>query len=125
MSEMDEIAALFEDYANGYDDFDADAIADCFAFPATIWQFAKGNVFADREELLENIEALLEVFDREGIVHSSFEILAKAISGPSALMTLSWRQEREDGDPALAFICHYCLLRSEEGWRIGMIVNEH
>lgn len=120
----DEIAALFENYAAGFDDFDADAVAGCFAYPCTIRQFGKDNVFADREELLENIEALLSVYENEEIVHSAFEIGALRIEGASASARLTWRQEREDGEAALEFSCRYALIDSPEGWRIATIFNE-
>jgi hypothetical protein len=120
----DDILALFQDYANGFNDFDAEAVADCFAYPVTIWQLGKGNVFADREELLENIAALLDVLAHEEVVHSEFEILNCSISGPTAQATLSWRQVREDGDPALAFICHYMLVRNHDDLLIALVVNE-
>ncbi len=120
----DDIASLFEDYPAGFDEFDAEEIADAFTFPCIIWQFGKGNVFADRHELMENIEALLDVFEREEIVHSTFQVLALSVSGPIAMATLSWRQEREDGDVALAFVCHYALMKGQEGWGIIQVVNE-
>lgn len=124
MMDFNAVNDLFLDYANGFDDFDAEAIADCFVFPVTIWQFGKGNVFADRDELYENIEVLFEVYQREQIVHSEFEILNHAISGPMALATLTWRQERESGEVALAFICHYALMRLGEELRLALVVNE-
>ncbi len=118
------IKELFQDYADGFDDFDSDAIADCFAYPTTIWQLGKGNVFADRDELMENIDALLSVFESEEIAHSVFEVLSHAVSGPTALVALSWHQERENGEVALAFICHYTLLHTPDGLRIAMVANE-
>jgi len=120
----DEITALFEEYAAGFDDFDAEAVADCFAYPCTIWQFGRGNVFADREELLENIEALLGVYEREDIVHSTFEVAALNAAEGAALASLTWSQEREDGEVALAFGCRYALMDGPDGWRIATVFNE-
>jgi hypothetical protein len=122
--EEDEIVDLFTAYAGGFDDFDAEAVAECFAYPCTIWQFGKGNVFADSEELLENIEALLAVYEREEIVHSAFEIREKLLTGTIALVTLDWTQEREDGEAALEFTCHYALMEGPEGWAIATVFNE-
>ncbi|MCQ8782320.1 DUF4440 domain-containing protein [Mangrovibrevibacter kandeliae] len=120
-----EIEALFERYAEGFDDFDADAIADCFAFPVTIWQSGRGNVFMDRDELLENIHALLSVFESEEIVHSAFEAKSTALTGEAAFVALAWRQEREDGEAALEFTCRYTLLREPGGdWRLALLVND-
>jgi hypothetical protein len=121
------VEAVFQSYAEGFDDFDADRILACFAFPATIWQ---GNVFTDAEDLAENVDALLDVFEREEIVRSSYSVLETVLSGPAAFVTLAWRQDREDGEAALEFTCHYTLHREhwdtdEPGdWRIVLAVNE-
>ncbi len=107
----DEVMGLFTDYAEGFDDFDCDAVAACFAFPATLWQGGRGNSFADEDELLENIEALLDVFEREEIVHTRFDILELTGGVESANAVLRWRHERADGDVALEFSCRYLLVR--------------
>jgi ketosteroid isomerase-like protein len=120
----DEITTLFEEYAAGFDDFEAEAVADCFAYPCTIWQLGAGNVFHDREELLENIEALLNVYETEDIVHSAFEVTSLQASGGTALASLSWRQEREDGEAAMEFVCRYALIEGPDGWRIATVFNE-
>lgn len=118
------ITDLFEDYRSAYDDYDAESLADCFAYPCTIWQLGKGNVFADEEELLENIEALFAVLEREEIVSTQYEIVNQSVSGDTAYASVTWRQSRADGDVALAFTCHYLLIRDEEDWVIATIVNE-
>jgi len=120
----DDILALMETYAAGFDDFDAEAVADCFTYPCIIWQLGRANVFTDREELLENIEALLGVYETEDIVHSAFEAKSVAGSGTAALASISWRQEREDGEAAMEFACHYALVETAEGWRIAAVFNE-
>ena len=118
------IAALFEDYRAGFNDFDAETILDCFAFPATIWQFGKGYVFQDEEELAENIDMLLAAVDKEGVTYSEYATVACHISGTAALVTLDWNQQGEDGDTVLAFTCHYHLIRDDDEWLISTIVNE-
>ena len=117
------IRELFDTYAAGFDDFDAEAIAGLFAYPAVIWQFDRGNMFESDEDLIENIEALLKVLDTEGVVHSVFETGSLSISGPTALVAVSWAQQRGDGDVALAFTCHYHLVNIDEEWLIASIFN--
>ncbi|MDJ0933455.1 nuclear transport factor 2 family protein [Breoghania sp.] len=119
------IRELFATYASGFNDFDADAIADLFAYPVVIWQFDRGNMFEDDEELLENIEALLAVLDKEAVVHSDYEVQALSVSGPTALASVFWKQQREDGEVALAFTCHYHLVNIEGEWLIASIFNEN
>ncbi len=109
-----DLLALFERYAGGFDDFDEEAVANCFAYPTTIWQNGRGNVFNDADELIENIEALFDVFEAEEIVRSTFTVTDWRASGDSAWAVLFWRQEREDGEAALAFECRYALIRAAE-----------
>ena len=120
------IETLFERYAAGFDDFDVNAITDCFRFPVTIWQSGRGNVFNDAEDLAENVEALLAVFESEEIVQSRFEIVEAAGDEGAAFAVLDWRQERDDGEAALEFRCRYALVRDErdEGWLIALAVND-
>ncbi|PTW62103.1 SnoaL-like protein [Breoghania corrubedonensis] len=119
------IRELFATYAAAFDDFDADAIADLFAYPVVIWQFDRGNMFEDDEDLMENIDALLKVLDSEGVVQSDHEVNALSVSGPTALASVSWRQKRADGEVALAFTCHYHLVNIEDEWLIASIFNEN
>ncbi len=123
-SEPAPLTDLFDDYAAAYDDYDAESLADCFAYPCTIWQLGKGNVFSDQEDLLENIEALLQVLEREEIVSTRYEVLGESVSGDTAYATVKWDQARSDGEVALSFVCHYLLIRDEEDWVIATIVNE-
>jgi len=118
------IAALFDDYKGGFDDYDADRICDCFTLPVVIWQFEKGHVFADDEELMENIQALLSALDKEGIVQSEFHVSSSHISGTAALVTLDWQQSNADGEIVMDFTCHYHLVQDGADWAIAMVVNE-
>ncbi len=118
------IAELFETYRAGFDDYDADAIAACFAYPAVIWQFGKGNVFADEEELLENVDKLLDALEKEEVVRSDFVVLSAHVSGDTALVSLDWTQSSGTDEAVLEFTCHYHLILDDEDWRIAMIVNE-
>ena len=118
------IAALFEDYLAGFNDFDPEQVCDCFALPTTIWQHDRGYVFHDEDELMENIEALLEALDKEGVRLSSFQVSASHISGTTAMVSLDWQQEDADGEPVFEFTCHYHLMFDGEAWSIVMIINE-
>jgi len=121
--DTDAALSLFEAYAAGLDDYDAQAIIACFAFPATIWQFGKGYVFEDAEELRENIDKLLDAFEEAGIVRSVFEIEDESPLSES-FWTLRWEQEVADGEVVHAFSCHYFLVEAEDGTlKIASIAN--
>lgn len=119
-----DVDALFDAYRDGFDDLDADAIADCFAFPVTIWQFGKGNVFQDADDLMDNIEALLDMLGKEEVVASDYTIAACEIASSAAFVNVEWVQSRADGEEAWRFICHYTLVADSDGVPvIAMIVN--
>ena len=118
------IRSIFADYGAGFDDADATAITDLFAWPATIWQFGEGHVFADSEDLEENVEALIDVFDDAGIVLTLPEIREIRIVGTAAFAHVAWRQEDEGGEALHEFACSYMLVERDGEWRIATVVNE-
>ncbi len=120
------IESLFRSYAEGFDDLDLPRVLDCFAYPVTIWQLGKGTVFADADELAENVDALFEVFESEEISHSDFTVLEATSSGNAAFVALDWRQERSDGEVAMEFRCRYALRRNDLSghWLIALVINE-
>jgi uncharacterized protein (TIGR02246 family) len=124
--EKDEAAirALFQTYGAAFDDADAEAVAELFAFPAVIWQLGEGHVFEDAEDLSENIEALFEVFDEAGIVLTTPEVRDIRIGGVAAFATVFWRQEDEAGESLHEFTCHYMLVRDDGAWRLATVYNE-
>lgn len=120
----DDIRALFERYAEGFDDADASAVVACFAWPATIWQFGTGHVFEDADELAENVEMLIAVFDEAGIVLTHPQVQAIKVAGEAAFASLLWRQEDDQGEVVHSFTCQYLLVHEGGVWRIATIVNE-
>ncbi|MEP1441623.1 MAG: nuclear transport factor 2 family protein [Hyphomicrobiales bacterium] len=122
--DSNDIATLFQDYADGMNDMDAEAIADLFAYPVTIWQLGQGYVFEDADDLIENIETLLNAYDQAGITYSEPEIGPTHVTKAAAFATISWRQEDETGEVIHAFHCDYTLVKKHSDWLIANIVNE-
>lgn len=126
MSEFDpeaEIETLIDSYAAGINDHDIDAVLDCFAYPAVIWQFGKGHVFADAEEMAENVRAVLKLYDQAGAVLSTPTITEVSVHGETAIVTVEWDQEDTDGEAVFDFACHYHLVLDGPEWRIAMLTN--
>lgn len=119
-----EIRALFAAYGAGFDDADVDVVTSLFAWPATIWQFGKGHVFADANELAENVEALIDVFDETGIKSTIPEVREVSVAGAAAFAHVLWRQMEDSGDVLHHFTCQYLLVNENREWRIATIVNE-
>ncbi len=119
------ILALFEEYRAGFEDYDKDVISQCFAYPNIIWQFGKGNVFVDAEDLTENIVKLLDALDQEGVVRSEFEVLSEHVSGEAAMISLAWSQLNDADEVVFEFICHYQMHHIDGKWLIVSVVNEN
>lgn len=118
------LSELFDSYADGYEDYDPAAIVDCFAFPCVVWQLEEGHVFSNKSELIENIEALLDVHREHYITSSIYEVVSSHISGSTASISLDWQQEDDEGEVVFDFTCHYLLINIEGTWKIASIVNE-
>ena len=119
-----EVRDLFAAYGAGFDDADVSAVADLFAWPATIWQFGEGHVFEEPDDLAENVEALMDVFNEAGIILTTPAVRDVRVAGAAAFASVDWRQEDEAGEALHEFTCHYALIRSNGGWRIATVVNE-
>jgi ketosteroid isomerase-like protein len=119
-----DIRALFTAYAAGFDDADAEAVTALFAYPATIWQLGEGHVFDDADDLAENVEALIDVFEEAGIVVTTAEVREVRIAGSAAVASVDWRQEDSSGEALHEFTCRYMLLHQDDAWRIATVVNE-
>lgn len=122
--DSNDIPDVFQDYADAMNDMDAEAIADLFAYPVTIWQLGRGYVFDDKEDLIENIETLLDVFEEAGVIYSEPEIGPVHVTKAAAFATVSWRQQDEIGEVIHAFHCDYTLVKKYSDWLITMVVNE-
>jgi hypothetical protein len=118
------IRALFAAYGASFTDADGEEVTKLFAWPTTIWQFGKGHVFEDADELGENVEALIDVFDEAGIKTTTPEVKEIRIAGAAAFADVIWRQRDDAGELLHEFSCQYLLLSEEGFWRIATIVNE-
>lgn len=119
-----QIRELFAAYGAGFDDADVSAVADLFAWPATIWQFGEGHVFDEPDDLAENVEALMDIFDEAGIVLTTPAVRDVRVAGAASFASVDWRQEDEAGEALHEFTCHYALVKCDGGWRIATVVNE-
>ena len=119
-----DIRTLFSAYAAGFDDADAGVVTALFAYPATIWQLGEGHVFDDAEDLSENIEALIDVFEEAGIVLTTPDVREVREAGGTAFASVLWRQEDDTGEVLHEFACHYLLIDRDGAWRIATVVNE-
>jgi ketosteroid isomerase-like protein len=119
-----DIRALFAAYGEAFDDSAPESVTDLFAYPAIIWQLGDGHVFDDAEELAENVEALMDVFEQAGIVVTIPEVRDLRTAGQTAFAAVAWRQEDAGGEVLHEFACQYLLLLRDATWRIATVVNE-
>ena len=106
-----DICALFAAYGAGFDDANPAAVTALFAWPATIWQFGKGHIFVDADELSENIEALIDVFDEAGIKTMTPDVKEIRVAGAAAFAHVLWRQRDDAGELLHEFTCQYLIVR--------------
>lgn len=118
------VGEIFAAYAAGLDDFDRDQLLDLFQFPCVIWQFAKGHVFEDEDELAENVDALFKVFEREGIAQSVPDVKEVAVIGPRAVAEVDWTHHDAAGEAVFAFTIGYFLVKDSGEWFISTVVND-
>ena len=122
--DSNDIADLFQDYADAMNDMDAEAVADLFTFPVIIWQLGKGYVFDDADDLIENVETLLDVFEEAGVIYSEPQVGPVHVTKTAAFASVSWRQQDEIGEVIHSYHCDYTLIRYKGSWLICHIVNE-
>ena len=118
------IHALFAAYGAGFTDANVEAVLALFAWPVTIWQFGKGHIFANADELAENVEALIDVFDEAGIKSTTPEMIEVRVAGDAAFADVLWRQRDDPGEVLHVFACQYLLICEAGAWRIATIVNK-
>ena len=124
MNDQDDIKALFAAYGECFDDADEERLTSLFTYPATIWQFGKGHVFEDEDELGENAGALFDAFDEAGVNVTTPTVRHIEVRGASAMADVSWQQTDADGEVIHAFACQYFLLKQDAEWFIAAINNE-
>lgn len=122
--DSNDIADLFQDYADAMNDVDAEGVADLFAYPVLIWQLDQGYVFDEEEDLIENIETLLDVFEEAGVIYSEPQIGPVHVTKTAAFASVSWRQQDDIGEIIHTYRCDYTLVKNNGKWAISMIVNE-
>ena len=121
----DDVLAVFAAYAAAFDDADAATVTDLFAYPATLWQFGRGHVFEDADDLLGNVEKLIDALDAEGVVVTTPEILALETAGAAAFARVSWTHADDTGEALMGFTASYLLVRTPGApFRIAAVWNE-
>ncbi len=118
------VEEIFRAYGAGLDDFDRDQLLDLFQFPCVIWQFGKGHVFEDEDELAENVDALLTVFEREGIHQSVPTVKEVAVTGARAVAEVDWTHLDAAGEEVFAFSIGYFLVKESGEWFIATVIND-
>lgn len=111
-------------YGAGLDDFDSDRILDLFQFPLVIWQFGKGHVFEDEDDLAENVDALFKVFEREKVAQSVPTVRECVVTGDRALAEVDWEHLDATGEPVFGFSIGYFLVKDSGEWFIATVVND-
>ncbi|MEM9207043.1 MAG: hypothetical protein AAGA88_12010 [Pseudomonadota bacterium] len=124
LSDEAPIGPVLDAYRDAYNDYDANALAACFLFPVTLWQFGKGFVFENAEDLAENIEKVLDAYEEAGVVETHYEVADWVESGSAASAVIDWDQSDADGETVHVFSCLTVFAEDDRGeMKITTIVN--
>ncbi len=123
-----EIERFLDAYRGAFETFDAPAIADLFAYPATVVGDAPGGLtvarVVSREAWLPQIERLLEAYRAMGVRSAQArERCSMQLARGLAQVTLQWRLLDETGDTLYDFDASYTLVDQGQGLRIVAVAH--
>ena len=114
-------AGYFRDYALAFDAFDPERIACFFHLPCLMVDRGGAAVLTTRDQLLENMRAVLEHHRQQGYARAAVcEIEAHRQAASLATAQLRWRILREDDSPLWDWRNSYQLVDYGEGWKIAV-----
>ena len=108
---------LFEQYVRAFEEFDAAAIADCYAIPCSIVDGDGKQVYGERDPLLKKLEKTCLDMKTMGIQAWSFEILDRIELGVSGVaVNIQWTAHMAGKN--LVFNSLYVCHLNESNWQI-------
>lgn len=109
--------ALFNNYKQAFDEFDAVRIASHYRLPCAVSDADGVLVFDNKDALIDKFRSNCKSMRAMGYVRSEFNILSELPMGSNTTaVNIGWRVQLERGDIEFRclYICHY----SEQHWQI-------
>lgn len=114
-----DIRDFLEQYRDAFNLLDGEAVARLYAVPSGIASDKGCTHWASFEPVRDNMVALCELYRKNGFSKASFEVASFLAQGDRfAIVDLSWRIDRVDGQAPWKFNTTYNLIRTAEGWRV-------
>ena len=121
----EETGTFFLRYADAFENFDAERIANCFNLPAMILGATGAGVFQNRQELIGNFDAVNA--NHRSIGFNRAELIECTVAetpAPSVVqVSTTWRFLNEAGIEIYCFPMEYVMCRYLDGWKISVALN--
>ena len=118
------LTAYFKKYAACYESFDVTTLCSYFSFPSCIVHEQSVTAFTTKEEILENMTKLLDIYKKRGFGHAEFTILNTVVFGKNhALVTLEWVLLDKKNCTLDLFRCNYQLINQNGMIKIVVVTN--
>lgn len=113
------VKGFFERYAQAFDSFDAEGIADLYHYPSLLSSMDRSDAFTSRSEAVKNFRRICDSHKRMGYHHAvMLDTDRKTLTENLALVTVRWRFETDAGKDLLQFECTYTLADHGDGVKI-------
>jgi hypothetical protein len=119
----EELARLFDWYAERYMAGDARAVAEIYGAPFIAVRNGSASYLPDRDAVLEHLSGVMAAYQRSGAAHADVASLALLEQGDRAVLaTVNWQVRAADGALIRDFQTSYQLV-GPDPWRIISYVN--
>lgn len=121
------IEDFFEEYAERYMAFDADAIAAMYEVPFLAVREGRPIHLGDHAAVVEHLAALMDAYRQAGAAQATIaDLRINRLDNMSAIATVRWNALSDVGELLRAFTTSYHLLREERGgWRVLSYTYHH
>jgi 2-oxoglutarate dehydrogenase complex dehydrogenase (E1) component-like enzyme len=114
-----DLTQFFETYRDAFNSLQGNAVAELYAEPSGIAQGGVYTHWPDRVPVIENMNALCDLYRKKGYVRADFEPIAYVNQGDQhAIADLRWRIEWNDGQEPWQFNTTYNVVHTNQGWRV-------
>jgi hypothetical protein len=128
LTRFDELRAFFDDYRSTFARYDAEALAELFAFPFHVISDMDEIVplsVAGRDDWIGVLEGLLGGYRTLGVAAGEpLELDVVELTPRVVSARLHWELRREDGSAIYDFTAVYTVARVGGAWRVAAIAHD-
>ena len=114
-----DIANFIAHYCDAFNRLDGGAVADFYLVPSVITDNDRYTVWSTRDEIVENMIALCELYRAKGFTLAEYEVEQFIQQGSThAIVNIAWVLRRSASNGPWQFHTTYNLRRAENEWKI-------